>query len=97
MNKLELEKQLRVIKEAVDQCLLSIDVLEDKTPGSDNGTEKSVRPSIDGIDFSMQSRAFFKKYTKGMSGTKIFVLMVAYFVNKNKVDTVSFSDIQKEW
>ncbi|MFA6554339.1 MAG: hypothetical protein WCS89_02410 [Candidatus Paceibacterota bacterium] len=98
MNKPELEKQLRFIKEAVNQCLLSIDTLEeDEVSGNDGVMEKSVSLSTEGVDFSMQSRAFFKKYAKGMSGTKVFVLMIAYFVNKNKVDTVSYSDIQKEW
>ena len=49
------------------------------------------------IDFSMQSRAFFKKYAKGFSGTKVFVLMVAYFMNQQKSDMAPLADIQKEW
>lgn len=98
MNNSELEKQLQIIKKATEQALSFLDITD---KASDTQVRAVTKPAIDtpntDIDFSMQSRAFFKKYAKGLSGPKIFVLMVAYFINQKNSDTASLSDIQKEW
>lgn len=99
MNNTELQKQLQIIKKAAEQALSLLGVEESTSD------DVQVRPvtatATDGaeidIDFSMQSRAFFKKYAKGLSGTKLFVLMVAYFANQQGSEVVALSDVQKEW
>ncbi len=98
MNNTELEKQLQIIKKATEQALSLLGV-EENTPGVH--VRSGAKPTGDTaeveIDFSMQSRAFFKKYAKGLSATEIFVLMVAYFMNQQGGDMASLGDIQKEW
>jgi len=48
-------------------------------------------------DFSMGKRAFIKKYGKGLSGPKKFVLMLAY-LSKGKIGgEVKIEDIKKNW
>ncbi|MFA7315346.1 MAG: hypothetical protein WC059_00900 [Candidatus Paceibacterota bacterium] len=99
MNNTELEKQLQIIKKATEHALSLLGV-EEKTPTHVHSVAEPVENADTAeveIDFSMQSRAFFKKYAKGFSGTKVFVLMVAYFMNQQKSDMAPLADIQKEW
>jgi len=100
MNNTELEKQLQIIKKATEHAL-SLLGLEEKAPIHFHSSVAEPSESADtaevDLDFSMQSRAFFKKYTKGLSGPKVFVLMVAYFTNQQGSEVVSLGDIQKEW
>ncbi|TSC60297.1 MAG: hypothetical protein LiPW15_175 [Parcubacteria group bacterium LiPW_15] len=99
MNKTELERQLRLIKDAAEKCLR---VLNESMPEDDKNeaaiVKNPARLAVDSdIDFSMQARAFFKKHAKDMSGPKTFTLMVAYFVNKKGTEEASLTDIQGEW
>lgn len=99
MNNTELEKQLQIIKKTTEYALSLLGV-EEKVPTHVYSVAESVEDTDTAevkIDFSMQSRAFFKKYAKGFSGTKVFVLMVAYFINRQKAETIPLADIQKEW
>lgn len=99
MNNTELEKQLQIIKKATEHALSLLDV-EEKAPTHVRSVAEPIEDASTAeaeIDFSMQSRAFFKKYAKGFSGTKVFVLMVAYFMNQQKSDMAPLADIQKEW
>ena len=99
MSNTELEKQLQIIKKATEHALSLLDV-DEKSPihvrSVAEASESADTVEVE-IDFTMQSRAFFKKYTKGLSGPKAFVLMVAYFTNQQDSEVVSFGDIQKEW
>ena len=98
MNKTELEKQLRLIRDAAEKCLQALGgpTVEDKNEAA--LAKDEVRLAVDpDIDFSMQARAFFKKYAKDMSGPKTFTLMVAYFVNRKSTEAASLADIQGEW
>jgi hypothetical protein len=99
MNNTELEKQLHIIKKATEQALSLLGVEENTTDVQARtvATEVNTDTSEVEVDFSMQSRAFFKKYAKGFSGTKVFVLMVAYFINHQKSEMAPLADIQKEW
>ncbi len=96
MSNTELEKQLQIIKKATEHALSLLGV-EENTPIHVRSVAEGADTEEVEIDFSMQSRAFFKKYTKGLSGPKVFVLMVAYFTNQQDTAIVSFGDIQKEW
>jgi hypothetical protein len=98
MNTTELEKQLQIIKKAAEQALSLLGV-EEKASDTQVRlvTEVAMDASEIEVDFSMQPRAFFKKYARGFSGTKVFVLMVAYFMNQRNSNMAALSDIQKEW
>lgn len=98
MNNTELQKQLQIIKKATEQALSLLGAEEEVSDVKVRPVAPTVTDTTEiEIDFSMPSRAFFKKYTKGLSSPKIFVLMVAYFVNQNGSEVVALSDIQKEW
>ena len=98
MSNKELEKQLHLIIKTAKQALNMLGA-EETTSG------REVRPTAKTVidipetefDYSMQPRAFFKKHAKGLSGAKIFVLMVAYFTNQKNTDAAFLGDIQKEW
>lgn len=65
-----------------------------KTKNKISGGGKAV--SLE-MDFNMGKRAFIKKYGKGLSGPKKFVLMLAYLA-KGKIDgEVKIEDIKKNW
>lgn len=98
MSNTELEKQLQIIKQAAEQALILLGA-EEKVSDTKVRPSTKVVTNVLGteLDYSMQPRAFFKKNGKGLSGAKVFVLMVAYFTNQTNVDTAFLGDIQKEW
>ena len=98
MNKTELEKQLRLIRDAAEKCFQTLDGSTSEDKDEAVFVKDEARLAVDpDIDFSMQARAFFKKHAKDMSGPKIFTLMVAYFVNRKSIEAASLTDIQGEW
>jgi len=97
MDNTELEKQLRLIKDTATKCLQALSSLTTNETGGIISSQDSSVPRKSEIDFSMQPRAFFKRFSNEMSGPKVFALMVAYFTYKNRTETASLSEIQKEW
>jgi hypothetical protein len=64
-----------------------------------SGSIKRILPKIStqDIDFSINERAFVKRYTMDKSGPKKFTLLLAYLV-KGKVDiNMELSEIKKSW
>ncbi len=49
------------------------------------------------LDFTKSDRAFMKAYAKGLSGTRKFVLMVAYLAKGQAGKEVQLNDVQKRW
>jgi hypothetical protein len=54
-------------------------------------------PPTQEIDFSLPERAFIKTHSKGLSGQKKFVLLLAYLVEGKIGAEVLLSDIQSHW
>ncbi len=49
------------------------------------------------LDFSLPERAFFKKYAARLSGSKKFVLLIAYLAKGTTGREVSSSEVIKHW
>jgi hypothetical protein len=49
------------------------------------------------INFSLNERAFVKRYTAGKSGPKKFTLLLAYLAKGKVGENISLSDIKKHW
>lgn len=100
MNKLEFEKNLNLIIKLAEECLSDIGFVEAETAlEAGKGMDAEIKNTslTTELDFSMNPRAFFKKYSKGMSGPKIFTLMVAYLAKQKGKDAILLSDVQNEW
>lgn len=49
------------------------------------------------FDFSLNKRAFIKKYSPGFNGQKFFTLIVAYLVGGKEAVLVDLAQIKKIW
>lgn len=77
-------------------------VLEGKNENmSSSGGKKIITKANDiilsAIDFGVNARAFFKKYSPGLSGPKKFVLVLAYLSHGNLEQKETFEDISNQW
>lgn len=54
-------------------------------------------PTSAKLDFGKSERAFIKAYAKGLSGTRKFVLLVAYTAKGQVGKEVELNDISKRW
>lgn len=61
--------------------------------------KKKQNPVVqsDELDFSMSSRAFIKRYSKGMSGPKKFTLLLAYLTKGDATKSIKLEEIKKHW
>jgi hypothetical protein len=54
-------------------------------------------PTSAKLDFGKSERAFIKAYAKGLSGTRKFVLLVAYTAKGQVGKEVELNDVSKRW
>jgi len=93
-NKLILK--LTELKRLAEDCLV---ILEGQTDSPLSG-RKSVLPKGDRhvqLDFGKPIRPFMKKYSKGLSGSKKFVLLLAWLAKGDLKKQVALSEIKKQW
>jgi len=95
MNKEKLIQSLKQIRSLVEDSLLELSAIH-KTDISEKKIQQSKYFSGE-IDFDMNERAFIKKYGKGMSGPKKFVLILAYLVKGEVGKEKSIKEIRKHW
>ena len=57
---------------------------------------KESTPSGD-INFSLNERAFVKRYTAGKSGSRKFTLLVAYLASGKLNENIKLADIRTHW
>jgi len=93
--------ELREILERAQELLaraiaLASGTSSPKTSGQ-RATKKVPLGGIDTPDFSMSLRAFAKKFGKGLSGPKKFVLLVAYLAKGKSATTVQLAAVEKTW
>lgn len=95
MDKEKLVQNLEQIKKLTEECLL---VLLGKAK-SEIVEDKIKQPiSLSGeVDFDMNERAFIKKYSKGLSGPRKFVLILAYLVKGKIGEEKPIVEIKKHW
>jgi hypothetical protein len=66
--------------------------------GNAPAKERTVsNPTPAKLDFGKSERAFIKAYAKGLSGTKKFVLLVAYTAKGQVGKEVELNDVSKRW
>ena len=58
--------------------------------------KKQTIPTAD-VDFSLDQRAFVKRYTANRSGPKKFTILLAYLVGGKVEKDVELSEIKKRW
>ncbi|MFA6270044.1 MAG: hypothetical protein WC657_02430 [Candidatus Paceibacterota bacterium] len=86
-------------KENLTDIILRLEKLEKEVFGSQkkNETHSPIRPTTDQITFSINERAFVKRYASDKSGPKKFTLMVAYLAKGEVSKSVQLSEIKKHW
>ena len=97
MGKENIIQKLQQIKALTESCIAELYSKEGlkKTPRRKSlGTELAVSMRI---NFNMNKRAFIKKYGKGMSGPKKFVLILAFLVKGEIRKDKSIREIKKHW
>ena len=95
MNKDKLIQNLEQIKKLTEECLLGFS--SKVKPETVGGTIEQSTFLLREVDFDINERAFIKKYSKGMSGPKKFVLILVYLV-KGKIGLEkSLNEIKKQW
>jgi len=72
--------------------------MKPKRPAKSTQSGRVAAPSANAsMDFSLPERAFFKRYAGSLSGSKKFVLLVAYLAKGKSGSAVSLSDVTKHW
>ena len=59
--------------------------------------EKTQPPSVRDIDFSLNERAFVKRYAASKSGPKKLVLLLVYLARGEVGKNIQLSEIRKHW
>lgn len=101
MDRDKLILTLRQIKTLADECLASGQGSQEqrrtakKTPSSPLPPARVSEPMS--IDFDMPLRPFIKRYAKGMSGPRKFVLLLSRLVKGVLEAEVPLREIQNHW
>lgn len=98
MNNKKIQNKLRQIVSLAETCLAELGVAKPKYQGKvARATSKKMATQIGKLNFKINSRAFFKKYGKGLSGPKRFVLVVAYLGKGNKQSNITSDEVKNCW
>lgn len=98
MNNKEIQNKLRQIVSLAEACLAELGVAKPKDQGRvARAASKKIAIQIGKLNFKLNSRAFFKKYGKGLSGPKRFVLVVAYLAKGNKQSDITSDEVKNCW
>lgn len=76
---------------------LEAEVFGDKTKRAKDNAKPSAKPKNPKLDFSINIRAFVKRFATDKSGPKKFVLLLAYLTKGETGKNVVLGDIRKEW
>lgn len=85
--------------EDLTEIIKRIEKLEKVVFGSDGKNKKKSHSKISthNINFSINERAFVKRYALDKSGPKKFTLLLAYLVNGEVDKNFELSDIKNHW
>jgi hypothetical protein len=92
----DLRRKLEEARKLIDDAIVlmsGIDASARRT--KDTGAKKADSGTT--LDFSMSDRAFVKANTKGMSGPKKLVMLVAYLAKGQETARVPVTDITAAW
>jgi hypothetical protein len=87
-------EKLQKIQNLIAECIKELSKSK-----SDSKFKKQIinKVSKQLLDFSLNDRAFIKKYGKNLSGPKKFVLLVAYIARGGINNVVESKEITKKW
>ncbi len=93
MNQKIIIQKIEQIKALLEECIneLSIQQTTERNIGSQG---KIITKDL---DFGIPIRPFVKRYANGLSGSKKFVLLLAWFAKGDEKKEVSLSDLQARW
>lgn len=95
MDKDNLIQKLNQAQIIIAECLTDLGGKEVVRPIK--GDPKVGEDSEAEVDFSKPFRPFVKKYAKGKSGPKKFVLLVAYLTKGDVSQSISLNDVETQW
>jgi hypothetical protein len=100
-------KEIKIMDQELEKIINKIDNLEkrieklEKTVLLSNKIKKTTKKMknqpITDIDFSLNERAFVKRYAADKSGPKKFVLLLAFLANGNVEKDIELNEIRKRW
>jgi hypothetical protein len=94
MDKENLLRKFHEIKAIAEECIASLGDVKTQKTFKDASL---VLASNTAINFSLNIRAFIKRYAKGKSPAKKFVLIVA-FLSRGKIGfDVKVNEVEKNW
>jgi len=76
---------------------LEAEVFGDKVKRTKDDAKTSAKTKSSKLDFSINIRAFVKKFVADKSGPKKFVLLLAYLTKGEIGKNVALGDVRKEW
>jgi len=97
LRKGEFIEKLERIKELVDRCIFEISGGSQKIRNLEHLKREAKKVTHAQVNFSLNARAFVKKYAKQLSGPKKFVLILAYLARGQINKEISLADIEKLW
>lgn len=83
-----MEKEIAEIKERIERLEATVFGKKDE-PVKDR--------SVDGLDFSLNQRAFIKKYSSGFNGQEFFILILAYLAGGKESVPIDLLQIKTTW
>lgn len=84
-----MEKDITEIKERLEKL--------EKAVFGDGAQEAPTIAKIGELDFSLNQRAFIKRYSAGFNGQKFFVLILAYLSGGKELAPINLSQIKTVW
>src|SRR3989338_4339722 len=76
---------------------LEAEVFGGKVKHTEESAKTPAKTKNQKLDFSINIRAFVKRFVADKSGPKKFVLLLAYLAKSELGKNVALSDIRKEW
>ncbi len=97
MHREKVISTLQQIKTLADECLKDFGYSSETPRTTKKRPAPSGAPKPLSIDFDRPLRPFVKQYSKGLSGTKKFVLLLSRMVKGDPKKEVAVVEIQKQW
>ena len=96
MDNQKLKQNLELIKTLIEGSLRELG----KNPSGKSKRVTALKTNVTRtpeLDFTMSTRAFIKRYAKGMSGPKKFTLLLAHLAKGDANKSIKFDLIKKHW
>ena len=85
-------------KQDIKQLIARVEKLEQVVFGNSAPKKKvKIAKGVGESDFSLNKKAFVKRYAAGKSGPKRFTLLLAYIVKGEIGKTTQLNEIKKHW